>query len=228
MVFTENTARAASEERTEATTQLDYLLRVEPGQGDARIVQFISARSGEGTSSIARTFAMSGASYHGLVVVLIDLGWAENAQYRHFASDSAMTTRRLDMGASAPSFLPLKNLAFYQVGQHSLFVSRYEGVEAPDRRLYFPATGVAFWSQLRNAADLIVIDAPAQERNLDGIMVSPVADNVVLVVEAERTAASAVLRLREKIERHGGTIEGVILNRSRRRLPEFLQRWVNP
>jgi Mrp family chromosome partitioning ATPase len=225
MVFAEHTT-APPEGRTDATMQLDHLFRVEAGRGDARIVQFISARNGEGTSSIARNFAMTAASYHGLVVVMIDLGWDSNAQYRFFDADRDVTLRRLDLGGTSPTFLPLKNLAFYQVGQHSLFISRYEAHEPPDRRIYFPATGAGFWSQLRNAADLIVIDAPAQERNLDGVMVSPVADSVVLVVEAERTAAPEVMRPREKIERHGGHIEGVVLNRSRRRLPGFLKRWV--
>jgi hypothetical protein len=83
-----------------------------------------------------------------------------------------------------------------------------------------PPIGLAGWATqfpaMRNSYDLILIDSPAAERSYDGILLGPVVDTTLLVVEAEKTRSAVVQNLRDKIVDMGGQIAGVLLNIYRR------------
>jgi len=51
-------------------------------------------------------------------------------------------------------------------------------------------------------------------------------DGVILVVEAERTKAEVIRKIRKDLEATGVNILGVVLNKKRSYIPEYLERFL--
>jgi len=80
----------------------------------------------------------------------------------------------------------------------------------------------AYWDRLREQLDLVIIDAPPPYASPVGLALAPTADGVVLVLEAERTRASAAAAARDAIRSTGANLLGVVLNKRRYHVPRFL------
>jgi hypothetical protein len=91
-----------------------------------------------------------------------------------------------------------------------------------------PPIGLVGWTSqfpaMRTSYDLILIDSPSTERSHDGILLGPVVDTTLLVVEAEKTRSAVVQNLRDKFVDTGGQIGGVLLNKRRLHIPGFIYR----
>jgi Mrp family chromosome partitioning ATPase len=72
----------------------------------------------------------------------------------------------------------------------------------------------------------VVIDSPSSDQSHDGIMLAPDLDATLLVVQADRTRANVVRNLRDGILDAGGRIGGIIFNKRRFYLPDFIYRRV--
>ena len=81
-----------------------------------------------------------------------------------------------------------------------------------------------YWDAIRAHAETIVIDAPSADRSDLALVLAPLADVTVLVVAGQATEASAPVALRDEIEAVGGSIAGVVVNRSTYRAPTLLRR----
>jgi Mrp family chromosome partitioning ATPase len=86
--------------------------------------------------------------------------------------------------------------------------SRIDGV----RRLY---------GTLRDRYSLVIVDCPAVFTGQQTLMIAAAADETVLVLEAERTALADVGRARAALERRGAGVLGMVLNKSRDRVPSM-------
>jgi Mrp family chromosome partitioning ATPase len=69
---------------------------------------------------------------------------------------------------------------------------------------------------------LVIIDAPVLMDSLTRYLV-PKVQGVVLVLDGEQIAVRAVVQAREDLQRLGGHLVGVVLNRYRPRIPRFLE-----
>lgn len=199
--------------------QLLSLLRAPRATSGGFVMEFIAADEEDGTSTLAREYALMLAGEIDLSVVLLDLNWPENPQFRFFAEHNTLRTWDMRPDHSLMGSGRESQITFHQVGDSNLVVS--EGRSVLAQHAYYPGSGSDFWNALRRSADLVVIDAPAMLRSLRGIMVAPEADAVVLVVSAERTRMSEAVALRNRILMQGGNATGVIFNRYR--LPRMLQ-----
>jgi protein-tyrosine kinase len=56
----------------------------------------------------------------------------------------------------------------------------------------------------------------------DGIAIARRVDGVVLVLEAEKTRGPVAENLKERIQKNGGNLLGIIFNKRRHYIPEFL------
>ena len=70
--------------------------------------------------------------------------------------------------------------------------------------------------------DLLIVDSPPLTELPTRYWV-PRTHGVVLVVDGEKAGVGAVLQARDDIVRLGGTLTGVVLNRYRTRVPEYLR-----
>jgi Mrp family chromosome partitioning ATPase len=73
-----------------------------------------------------------------------------------------------------------------------------------------------------DAFHVMIIDAPGLTDSLTRYWV-PKVQGVVLILDGEEIAVRAVVQAREDLERMGGRLLGVVLNRYRSRIPRFLE-----
>lgn len=166
------------------------------------VVNITSVHGGAGTSSVARKLAGAAAATGWCRVALLDAqpGMNEPGQGLIDAierGDSPALTRRplgameIDTGRLSSGSRPL---------------SQIDSV----RKLY----GI-----LRDRYALVIVDCPAVLVGQQTLTIAAAADETVLVVEAERTALTDVARARHALERRGAGVLGMVMNKSRLRIP---------
>ena len=203
-----------------------------PANNGARAVMFISARKGEGVSSVAASFAMLAAQRSSKGVWLVDLNLTENGQYAAF-----------NRGAFGQSFHPLGpahtadlgNTSFFSIepplqGENSL-QERFVVHRAADTRLLVSRfcaerlspgqsikirTSAAYWNKVRSIADWIIVDAPAISDSGAGLAVCSQMDAIIPVILADKTPAVEAARLAQEVEAHGGNCAGLVMNALRK------------
>ncbi len=79
-------------------------------------------------------------------------------------------------------------------------------------------------SALRERFDIILIDAPPVPVSPTAELLAAVADGVVLVVEAGRTRWQVVRHAMDQIQAQKGTVLGIVLNKVRHYIPDFIYR----
>jgi len=82
--------------------------------------------------------------------------------------------------------------------------------------------------ELRERAQIVVIDCSALSVSSDALSLAPVVDGIVLIVEAERTTKAEIRWAESRIGAAGGKMIGVVLNKQRFAVPTFLSRWLKP
>ena len=199
-----------------------------PSRGGARAVMFISARTGEGTSSIAASFAMLAAQRSSKGVWLMDLDLTNNAQYKSF-KHGAFSQINGPMGPAHPADLgdvsffnvtPVNpeasserdRLVVHRAGKSRLLVSHFRTELLKPNQEVRIRTGAAYWQKVRSIADWIIVDAPSIDQSGAGLAVCSQMDAVVTVVRADKTPVAEAARISQEIEAHGGVCAGVVLN----------------
>jgi len=76
--------------------------------------------------------------------------------------------------------------------------------------------------RLRDEFDFILFDAPPAMESATGLAISAMADGMVLVVEAEKTRWQVADSVRDAVEKQGGKVLGVVLNKRQYHVPEFV------
>lgn len=192
---------------------------------------FISAHEGEGTSSVAASFALLAARKSQKATWLLDLDLRRNAAFAAFekgfargvgkpgrAYDASLRTDPI-YSVSAParprpaSGPTPKLLSVHEIEKTRLLVSRFRNeLVGRDQRVNLRAQP-DWWLKVRQAADWIVIDAPALTRSPVGLGMAAEADGVFIVVKADDTGPADVSGLRDEIIAQGGHVAGLVLNR---------------
>ncbi|MGC9197268.1 MAG: CpsD/CapB family tyrosine-protein kinase [Syntrophobacteraceae bacterium] len=186
---------------------------------DSRIVQFISAREGEGTSTISREFAKVAADLIGHSVLLVDADRLNQSQDRFFGLRGGMDwVEALKSGKNIEE-------SFQRAGQSRLFVSgcSNSSVSTPE---IFNSAFERMCEKLRVSFELVLIDSAPLAISPDGLAIASKVDGVVLMVEAEKSRWQTTKRLRDSITRVGGNILGVVLNKRRFYIPPSIYRYL--
>lgn len=79
---------------------------------------------------------------------------------------------------------------------------------------------------LKRSFSHILVDCPALKSSSDALIIAPMVDGVVLVVEADRTTKEQVTWAQRTIEKANGKLLGVVLNKRRYPIPELIHRWL--
>lgn len=192
---------------------------------------FISARSEEGTSSVAASFALMAASRTPRAAWLIDLDFRRNPVFRAFKDgftrDCGAPGRAYDASLGVPPIYTIspaavvdsgrtaasdKLLTVHKIAKTRLMVTRFRNERLRQGQRVQLRTQRLWWQTLRQAADWIIVDSPALERSGAGLVFAGQMDGVVLVVRADKTTAEEVVALRQEVEAHGGEVLGVVMN----------------
>ncbi|HTP66825.1 MAG TPA: CpsD/CapB family tyrosine-protein kinase [Geobacteraceae bacterium] len=187
-----------------------------PG-ADRKVLQFISARTGEGTSTVVREFARFAAKKLGKHVMILDPG-----QHKAKRCVFMRITAECGWQEVTPSGEVLKDVA--QKGELDLELFPDSLCMADDVPDFYSPRIADFWESLKQRYDLILIDSPAVSAFPDGIEISRRVDGVLLVVEAEKTRWQVVESLKGKIAGCGGNIIGMVFNKRRYHIPDKVYR----
>jgi protein-tyrosine kinase len=181
-----------------------------------KIVQFIGAGEGEGTSTVAREFARICAARIGHSVLLLDADRHSPVQsaYFHVGSERGWIAA-LQKGDALQD-------SVYRIGQSRLFVSPSCNSAVSTPELFNSPRFEDFWVGMREEYDLILIDSAPLAISPDGLAIAAKADGVVLVVEAEKTRWQTAKNLRDSIKKIGGNVIGLVFNKRRYYIPQFV------
>jgi Mrp family chromosome partitioning ATPase len=180
------------------------------------VVHFVAAASGEGTSTIAREFALLAATTGRRRTLLLD-GVRGNLQTaRYFECD---TSRGLIDGVwmgvdGAELERPITGT--------SLSVACLVGERGNGGA--DPVTLAALYDRLRGQFELVVVDCAAMERGEYSTLLPEAADGIFLVIRAEATRPAVIAHSKTMVEQAGGRFLGAVLNRRRNYIPGFLYR----
>jgi Mrp family chromosome partitioning ATPase len=212
-----------------------------PPPGTSRVIEFVSARTGEGTSTVAREFARFASRRATRAVWLVDLDLLNSPQHQAMAAEperygamgrqsaaspdgsAFFTVQPPTRGPDGRPWPDARFLVAHAVGGTRLWVTRFRReILQADQRVTILPTG-DYWRALRRHAEIVVIDAPAADRSSASVSVAPFADLSVLVVAAEEGDAAGPAALRDAINAAGGRCAGLVFNRAQAEPPGFLK-----
>ena len=181
-----------------------------------KVIQFIGSREGEGTSTVVREFAKVSATKFGRLVLLLDADRYRPTLHLFFNIHPECGWQEVvqDNG-------PIEK-ALYQVGETRLFVCPSSQNFASNPRIFNSLLIDVFWKKLKQRFDLILVDSPPATTSTDGLAISSKVDGTILVVEAEKTRWPVAENVRDRIKSSGGNILGIVLNKRRYYIPEWI------
>lgn len=182
-----------------------------------RILTFISARSGEGTSTVAQDFAAALASETQQKILLLDAGQLYAERFMAHGIDPSLGM------VDALALNMQHTQAVHSIGS-GIYIARWVGREENHSLAGKLARDASFWKSMRALFDTIIIDAPALETSFDGVAFAARADATVLVVEAESTRQQVVEKLRDTLRDAGARLIGIVMNKRRFYIPDKIYR----
>jgi protein-tyrosine kinase len=176
----------------------------------SRVIELASATPGEGTSTIAREMALTVAGDLSKPVLLV-----------HVVTDLPLSP---GLEAVAHGRVPLEAVIEADPDVPTLATATLS-VGGANAGLLFDGNELdRVLAQAARLARLVIIDVPAILSDVTGIALSRKVSGVLLVVEAEKTRAPIIEQARRVIETGGGRVLGVILNKRKHHIPDWLYR----
>lgn len=187
--------------------------------GPGRCVMFVSARKGEGVTTIAHDAAKAAGSG---TVYAIDLDLRRNALAKAFKDAGDSLGPRINGRLSGISFYKLAYpngaiveesrtaFSYHRLARSRVYVGVFDGRLVPDGGRILISSGAEYWNAARAGGATIVVDAPALERSQIGLRVCAHMDGVVLVVGDEPGAAPAAMAAKTDLLAAGANLIGLV------------------
>jgi Mrp family chromosome partitioning ATPase len=183
---------------------------------EGRIVQFQGTRQGEGTSTLVRELACLAAIKLKKKVLLLDMNQRAPNQCSFFHVQSELP--QLD----ASDQVKPTSKDFARIDNSSLYVTQLPAHGIPASIICEMSRIGLLLEGLKEEFELILIDSPSATNCSEYLLLSPKVDGVILVVQAEKTRWQTVDKVKERILAQDGNILGVILNKRRYPIPDFI------
>lgn len=184
--------------------------------GRGRSLAVTSALRREGRTALAAAIAIATASDHASEVLLLECDLVNPALSGDFGLEAGPGLTEV-LSGTVPLDQALRRTALANLhvlpagGQH----------DNPSRLLRSPAM-TALADAIRERFAFAVFDLPAVLENADAPVLAHLADGTVLVVRAGYTDQRAVQQAAQLLS--GAALQGVVLNRWRPALPDFVRR----
>jgi Mrp family chromosome partitioning ATPase len=188
------------------------------GKTGKRTLMFVGSTRGEGTTTIASSFAKLLSLQTGEKVLLVEMN-ARNPALRHrFGLQSNLgVTHYMDGSRALESLIqstPQGSFDVLQVGE-----SDPVKIQVHLERMFPPLLQYA-----QQRYDTVMIDAPPVVGSPESPPLAAYVDGVVVVVHCGKTKREIVQRSLEMIGQFDGNVLGVVLNRKKYHIPEFIYR----
>lgn len=190
-----------------------------PGR-TTRVIMFTAAVAGEGTTTVAANFARVLAHDPTQSVLYVDANVRRPSGSLFFGLAEGPGLRELAHAAGAVDF----DRAVQAVERHNLHVltARPAGGEAA--HLFIADAVRDFWARYGHRYHWIVLDAAPVLEAAETPILGSTVDTSVLVVQAARTKRGVVQRAMDRCAKANAPVLGVVLNRRRLDIPEFIYR----
>ncbi len=182
-----------------------------PVLSEKKLIQFIGAARGEGVTSLIREFASVSTRLFGKSVLLL-----ENKESQLKGMNTSVSSKSLEKVVDGTLLLD----DFVTQPADSGYFTGDLSTLGPSLSVVFSSSHISsFIQMLKKRFDIILLDAPSLATSSDGIASARQVDGVVLVVEAEKTRWPVAANAQDKIQKAGGNILGVVLNKQRHYIP---------
>lgn len=197
--------------------QLKYnLLSINSGS-KIRAVLFSSCTEGEGTSTVLVNFGSTLAA-NGEKVLLVDA---------NLCTPSLHSALRVGMDDGLTDLLLGRctlSQAIRETGIPNILVIP-GGTPHPNPIIVLESESLdSQIKEMKGQADWVLFDSPPISHHMDSVVLAPKVDGMVMVVEAERTRWEVAESSRQRIIGGNGKVLGVILNKKKYHIPEWLYR----
>ncbi len=178
------------------------------------VLHIVAATVGEGSSTIAREFAMLAGTTGHRRTLLIDADRRNPQTARAFGVDTAQGLVEFLWGGLDDSDV-LQPVAGTMLSVTLLIGERGPAsVDAESLR--------ELYTRLREQFELIVVDCPPVGDGGYSSLLPEAVDGVILVVQAEKTRPAVIAHAKDLVQQAGGQVLGAVLNRRTNYIPEFL------
>ena len=181
-----------------------------------KVIQFMSAQEEEGVSTIVEELAKVAALKYNKSVLLLDADLRKLDQQLFFN-----ITMEHSLEETIRAGNPVDE-ALYQIRNSSLFLSRFFKDSGSIRQFLAPPDIDDLLEKLKARFDFIFIDSPPENVFSIGLATSTSVNGVVLVLDAEKTCLDGAKNITDKITSKGGKVLGVVVNKQRNYIPEFI------
>ena len=182
-----------------------------------KVIQFMSTDGEQGTSTIALELARVAALKYTKSVLLLD------ADLRKLDQEPFNITLEHSLEETIRAGDPVDK-ALYQIANSSLFLSRLFKGSGSIRQFLDPSGIDDLLEKLRTRFDFIFIDSPPENVFSIGLATSTSVNGVILVLDAEKTCLDEAKNITEKIAKNGGKVLGIVVNKQRNHIPEFISK----
>ena len=182
-----------------------------------KVIQFMSTDGEQGTSTIVLELARVASLKYTKSVLLLD------ADLRKLDQEPFNITLEHSLEETIRAGDPIDK-ALYQIADSSLFLSRLFKGSGSIRQFLDPSGIDDLLEKLRTRFDFIFIDSPPENVFSIGLATSTSVNGVILVLDAEKTCLDAAKNITDKITKNGGKVLGVVVNKQRNHIPEFISK----
>ncbi|MGH7822312.1 MAG: CpsD/CapB family tyrosine-protein kinase, partial [Candidatus Binatia bacterium] len=180
-----------------------------PAQREQRIqaVMVVACHSGAGASTTAALLATTLAEGKRSRVVLIDTNFRTPGPNFFFRTEEEGET----------ALLPADELPFaarlQRTDRENLFVLKCDQLPGCPLEVFEGDEIIDLIAETKKGFDFVVFDAPPVLDYPDSYALASKVDGIILVAESERTLIEDAQRAKRDLERAGGKVLGVVLNR---------------
>lgn len=171
-----------------------------------------STIAGEGKSwisaNLAATFAQAGKK-----VIILDADMRKGRQYRIFDVSPRPGLSNYLSGVTEND--KEVDLADYiqETEIENLFVIPAGNVPPNPSELLVSESMIHLLESLKNICDIVIIDGPPTQLVTDSLILARIADSTVIIAEGNKTKKESLRRIVDNIQKVGGKIAGVVLNK---------------
>jgi CO dehydrogenase nickel-insertion accessory protein CooC1 len=181
-----------------------------------KIVLFSASRSGEGTTTIVREFAMTLSLVFKASVLVVD------ANPNHGAAHACGVA---EVPALSELLRSLQGRDAEGAKQPGVTVAIFDS-EVANNPAAQRTNGVGLGDALRKHFDYVVFDGPALGSSAAAASLARHVDGVVIVIDSERTRWPVVENTKKAYESTGAKVLGVILNKRAFYIPNWVYKWL--
>ena len=81
-----------------------------------------------------------------------------------------------------------------------------------------------FLKRMRDTFDYVIIDSPPVNAYAESLVIAKKVDGIILVLESGKSRKQVAIRAKQQIDESGALLIGVILNRRKHYIPEWIYR----